>query len=288
MNTTPHPEIIQIETTIICNAECPFCPQNEVTRTPTLMKEEVWKKIIDETRGLGIVYRPFLINEPLTDKRMGDIMRYIRRDPTAKIELNTNGALMTGEMARTILDAGIDVIRFSIDGFSPETYLQSRPGVDYRTVVDRTVHFIELAGKTGGAGRIEIRMIDMDSNRHEQEAFKKFWSGCGAEPRITMLYRWPWEPGVVPVQLPCIKILKEMFFYVDGRATLCCWDTHERAIIGDVTASHTLDIWNGETNRRFRELLAAGRRKEILLCSKCEAYKDYDFEGFSAPEEGQG
>lgn len=279
-----HPEIIQIETTIICNAKCPFCPQHEVTRRPSLMKDDVWKKIIDDTRNLGIVYRPFLINEPLTDKRMGDIMRYIRKDTTAKIELNTNGELLTDDMTRAILDAGIDVIRFSIDGFSPETFAQARPGIDYETTIERTVRFIQTAKRNGGAGRIEIRMIDMDSNRHEHDAFKAFWSKQGAEPMITMLYKWPWEPGVVPVQLPCIKILKEMFFYVDGKATLCCWDTHERAVIGDVTTTDTLDIWNGESNRRYRDLLAAGKRDQILLCSKCEAYKDYHFEGFTSDD----
>jgi hypothetical protein len=273
-----HPEIIQIETTIACNATCPFCPQHEVTRRPGVMKEEIWKKIIDETRNLGIIYRPFLINEPLTDKRLGSIMRYIRTDSSATIELNTNGALMTDDMARAILDAGIDVIRFSIDGFSKETYAAARPGLDYAAVVERTVRFIRLAERTGGAGRIEVRMIGMESNRHEQERFKEFWARQGATPLITTLYKWPWEPGVVPVQLPCIKILKEMFFYVDGRATLCCWDTHERAVIGDVATTHTLDIWNGETNRRYRALLERGERSEILLCSRCEAYKDYPFE----------
>jgi hypothetical protein len=277
---TSHPKIIQIETNIVCNAKCSFCPQQEVTRRPSIMKDAIWKKIIDDTRNLGIIYRPFLINEPLTDKRMGRIMRYIREDPTALIELNTNGALMTESMGREILDAGINVIRFSIDGFSPESYAQARPGLDYDAVVERTVRFIETAQRTGGAGRIEIRMIDMESNRHEHEAFTDFWSKHGVIPMITMLYKWPWEPGVVPVQLPCIKVLNEMFFYVDGRATLCCWDTHERAVTGDVAATHALDIWNGEANRRFRDLLATGKRSEILLCSKCEAYKDVPFEGF--------
>lgn len=283
MNRDSHPYYIQIETNIACNATCPFCPQNEVKRRPATMRDDIWRKIVDETRGLGITYRPFLINEPLTDKRMGEIMRYIREDPTAKIELNTNGALMTEDMAREILEAGIDVIRFSIDGFSEETYSRARPGIHYDQVVERTVDFIARARRNGGAGRIEVRMIDMASNKHEQEPFKEFWAGHGAIPVITMLYRWPWEPGVRSVPLPCIKILREMFFYVDGRATLCCWDTHERAVIGDVATTHVLEIWNGPLNSRYRELLAEGRRDEILLCSRCEAYKDRVFEGFPRP-----
>ncbi len=282
-----HPQYIQIETNILCNAKCPFCPQSEVKRRPKTMEESVWKKIIEETRGLGIVYRPFLINEPLTDKRLTTIMRYIRKDDTAKIELNTNGELMTHDLALDILDARIDVIRFSIDGYSKEAFSQARPGLDFQKTVDRTVAFIQLAKERGGAGRIEVRMIETDYTRPDIDAFKEFWAKAGAEPVITMLYRWPWEPGVERVDLPCIKILKEMFFYVNGKATLCCWDTHERAVIGDVTREHTLDIWNGELNRRYRSYLAEGRRDRILLCSKCDAYKDYPFEDSSSSSHSQ-
>ena len=280
MNNVAHPEVIQIETNIACNADCPFCPQKSLRRRPHRMHDEVWMKIIDDTRNLGITYRPFLINEPLSDKRMGKIMQYIRQDDTAKIELNSNGELMTDDMARQILDAGIDCIRFSIDGFSEETFSQSRVGVDYERTVERTLNFIKLAKKNGGAKRIEVRMIGMDINRHEHEAYKKFWSAAGGIPIITTLYRWPWEPGVERVNLPCLKVLHEMFFYVDGKATLCCWDSHERAVIGDVTKQHVLDIWTGAINQAYRAKLARGARDEILLCSRCEAYKDRHFEGF--------
>ncbi len=285
VNRTSHPEFIQIETNLACNAKCPFCPQKTMTRRPRRMSDDVWTKIIDDTRGLGITYRPFMINEPLSDTRMGAIMRYIRKDGTAKIDLNTNGELMTEEMAMEILDARIEVIRFSIDGFSEETFSHSRVGVDFGKTVERTLRFIELAKKHGGAERIEIRMIDMEVNRPEQEAYKRFWSDAGAIPIITSFYRWPWEPGVTRVNFPCLKILNEMFFYVNGKATLCCWDAHERAVIGDVAKDHVLDIWNGEVNRRYRSLLARGRRDEILLCSRCEAYKDRQFEGFPAPSQ---
>jgi sulfatase maturation enzyme AslB (radical SAM superfamily) len=244
------------------------------------MRDDVWMKIIDETRGLGITYRPFLINEPLSDKRMGRIMRYIRQDGTAKIELNTNGELMTEGMAREILDAGIDVIRFSIDGLSEETFSKSRVGVDYRLTMERTQDFLKMANGNGGAKRVEIRMIDMETNRHEQEDYRRFWSEAGGTPIITTLYRWPWENGVTGVNLPCKKIIREMFFFVNGKATLCCWDSHERAVIGDVSRQDVLDIWNGAVNQRYRGLLSEGRRDQILLCSKCEAYKDEHFAGF--------
>lgn len=283
MTVAAHPSFIQIETTLACNAECPFCSHATLTRRPRRMEDWVWKKVIDETRGLGITYRPFLINEPLADHRLAEIIRYIHQDETARVELNSNGELMKEERARELLDAGIDIIRFSIDGFSEATFSKSRVGLDYNLTVERVTRFLELAQQAGSTAHIEVRMIAMDYNQHEQEAFVNYWEKAGAIAVITDLYIWPWEMGVKPVQLPCKKVLKEMFFFVNGKASLCCWDSHERGVVGDVTREHVLDIWNGELNRRYRGLLAEGRRSDLLLCSNCEAYKTHHFEGFPAP-----
>src|SRR5262245_6110107 len=122
----PFPQTIQIETTIMCNAACGFCPHHKMTRRPFVMEDWVWKKIIDESRGRHVTYRPFLINEPFTDKRMPEIVRYIKQDPTARVEFNTNGELLKEELAVKILEAGVDVMRFSIDGLSKEPFEKAR------------------------------------------------------------------------------------------------------------------------------------------------------------------
>ena len=94
------PKIIQFETNLICNSKCDFCPQQDAVRKLKVMPPETWKKIIDESRNKGITYRPFMVNEPLADKRIIEIIRYIKKDKTAKVELNSNGGLLTGEMGR--------------------------------------------------------------------------------------------------------------------------------------------------------------------------------------------
>ena len=68
-----------------------------------------------------------------------------------------------------------------------------------------------------------------------------------------------------------------MFFYVDGRATLCCWDTNERQIVGDVKTESVMEIWESEIMKECRNLLDQGKREEINLCSRCDAYEHRDF-----------
>ena len=51
---------------------------------------------------------------------------------------------------------------------------------------------------------------------------------------------------------PCLKILDEMFFYTNGNATICCWDVHEHAVIGNVLEQSVL----GDLERPRRALPA--------------------------------
>jgi len=277
------PRALQIETNLACNAKCPFCPYSHLERGPKFMEDWIWKKIVDETRGLGIIYRPFLINEPLSERRLATIMRYIKEDATAKVEINSNAGLMTEKRALEVLDAGLDIARFSVDGFSRETYEPARPGVDYDAVVRNVNRFVELRDKGNYACTVEVRMIDMPENRHEHTAYVDYWKPRVDEVLIVPLYRWPWEGQEKPVLKPCLKILDEMFFYTDGSAPLCCWDSAGRGIIGDVKKESVLDIWNGVTMRAMRDLLDRGRRDLIHLCSRCDAYADVKFVGFDAP-----
>ncbi|MDD4857331.1 MAG: radical SAM protein [Candidatus Krumholzibacteria bacterium] len=280
MKLPAQPRYIQIETIIGCDAECPFCPQKQIDRKPVIMPETTWKKIIDDTRGLGITYRPFLQNEALIDKRLARIVAYIKEDATARVEINTNGSLLDEKRGLELIEAGIDIVRFSIDAFSSETFAKCRVGLDYRKVVDNINRFIALPARSRRGVVTEVRMIDMDSSRHEQRDFIEYWSKRADRALIVPLYNWPWDEGVRMVRKPCIKMREEMFFYTDGRAVLCCWDIAGRASIGNVNGESVLEIWNGAARREFAEYLSRGEREKILLCSRCDAYRDRHFDGF--------
>ena len=280
------PRYIQLETVTKCNAECPFCPQHEIVRSPARMPEATWKKIVDDTRGWGVTYRPFLTNEPFVDKRQAEITRYIKEnDPTARVEYNTNGELMTEDLGRALLEAGVDIVRFSIDGFSPETYEPSRVGIPYAKVLERTTRFLEIWDAEGWRDKVftEVRMIEVPENRHEIDAYRAYWGPRCTEVLVTRLYQWPWtgQKREDVVLKPCLKILDEMFFYSDGDATVCCWDVHGRAVIGNVNRQSVQDIWEGHAAACVREVLDDGRRDLLTLCSRCNAYQDYDFSKFA-------
>ncbi len=284
------PRFIQMETVTKCNAKCEFCPQNEIVRDPARMPAETWKKIVDDTRGMGITYRPFLTNEPFVDNRMPEIVRYIKEnDPTARVEFNTNGELVTEQMSIDLLEAGVDIMRFSIDGLNRETYEPSRLGVNYDRVMERTQRFLQLWDEGGYRDKVftEVRMIEVPENTHEVQAYRDFWQPKCTEVLITQLYQWPWtgQKRHDVVMKPCLKVLDELFFYSNGNATVCCWDVHERAVVGNVLEQSVTEIWESYAANCLRDILDDGRRDLIHLCSRCNAYKDYDFSKFETGDQ---
>jgi sulfatase maturation enzyme AslB (radical SAM superfamily) len=271
------PKIIQIETCIVCNSHCVFCPHHEMERGPDYMEDSVWRKIIDETRGRGILYRPFLINEPFVDKRLPEIIRYIKEDPTAKVELNSNGNFPGYADLPAFINSGIDWIRFSVDGFSDESFKASGRGGKYEKIVENVRRFIDERNRLNSKCFIEVRMIDMPENKDLQKGFVDYWSQYADKATITDLYAWPWSGQTDCHKAPCPKIREEMFFMVNGQAILCCWDAFGRSDLGNVKTQTVEEIWLGEANQKYRSLLNQGKREEITLCSKCDAYQKYDF-----------
>ena len=281
------PRYIQLETVTKCNAACPFCPQNELDRGIPRMPDDTWQRVVDQTRGWGLTYRPFLTNEPLVDVRQAEITRYIKEnDPSARVEYNTNGELLTEKTGRALLEAGVDIMRFSIDGLSRETYEPSRVGVSFDRVYERVPRFLEIWREEGYEEKgvfTEVRMIEVPENRHEIADYRAFWEPRCSEVVVTQLYSWPWtgQTAADVVRKPCLKVLDEMFVYANGNVTICCWDVHERAVIGNVHEQTVEEIWTGYAANHLRALLDDGRRDLIHLCSRCDAYSGYDFSRFA-------
>ena len=74
------PEIVQIESTNICNAKCVFCPRDEMHRRQGVMAMDLFRKIVDECAQLGITHiRVHNYGEPFMDRRLTEKVRYAKQ-----------------------------------------------------------------------------------------------------------------------------------------------------------------------------------------------------------------
>src|SRR3954470_21621095 len=110
------PEIVQIESTNICNAKCVFCPRDDMHRRQGIMTVDLFRKIVDECVELGITHvRMHNYGEAFIDKRLVEKVRYAKQRGIREVGVISNGSLITEAVARGMIDAGLDAINISVD-----------------------------------------------------------------------------------------------------------------------------------------------------------------------------
>ncbi|MBI5049683.1 MAG: radical SAM protein, partial [Nitrospirae bacterium] len=137
------PAQVILEPTNSCNLNCPYCMvgmQNELTkkhgsaahnlmtRTLGFMTEETFNIVRGELKKFGIrkAYLHFQ-GEPFLNKLTPRFAIELKKDGF-EVGVFTNGQAFNDKNISELSKAGIDLIRFSVDGASEETYQQNRVG----------------------------------------------------------------------------------------------------------------------------------------------------------------
>ena len=90
------PEIVQIESTNICNAKCVFCPRDDMHRRQGIMTVELFRKIVDECAELGITHvRMHNYGEAFIDRKLVEKVRYAKEKGIQEVGMISNGSLIT-------------------------------------------------------------------------------------------------------------------------------------------------------------------------------------------------
>lgn len=103
---------ITIDVTSRCNLKCKHCRVNEIEYDMTLDEiEKVFKKLKDfKPRGVFISG-----GEPLIRKDIVEIVKKSKKLAPVTV-LNTNSLLLTEDLLKELIDAGLDYIQVSLDG----------------------------------------------------------------------------------------------------------------------------------------------------------------------------
>jgi hypothetical protein len=127
-----HPGRMFIECTAACNISCheAICaPETGITKTRQagMLDFDVFTKVIDEVGPSLYRIDFFNYGEAFLHKRAVEMCEYIKtHHPHIYLYTSTNGGAFTEESARRLVHSGIDEVTFSIDGATPESYVQYR------------------------------------------------------------------------------------------------------------------------------------------------------------------
>jgi radical SAM protein with 4Fe4S-binding SPASM domain len=267
------PDIVQIESTNLCNAKCVFCPRDEMHRRQGVMDLDLFRKIVDECAALGITHvRVHNYGEPFLDKQLVEKVRYAKQRGIAEVGMISNGSLITEELARGMVEAGLDAINISVDAAGKEIFESTRLNLDYETVVGNIRTLVRVRGELGRRRPRLILSFVRQNNSADEQAFIHEWGQVADKIHITELHNWAGTlHGRSDVQFPCYRLWQTFTVLWDGRVSLCCADYDGRNVLGDLRASTIAEIWNSPAYRAVRRQHLESGGPEI--CRSCDLPK---------------
>ena len=248
------PDIIQIESTNLCNAKCVFCPRDEMHRRQGVMDFDLFTKVVDECAELGITHvRVHNYGEPFLDKGLVEKVRYAKSKGIAEVGMISNGSLITEEIAQGMIDAGLDAINISMDAAGKEVFERTRLHLDFDTVIGNVRTLARLREKSGRKRPRLILSFVRQNNSTEEQAFIAHWRKKADKIHVTDLHNWAGTLNQESdVRFPCYRPWLTFTVLWDGRVSLCCADFDGREVLGDLRTSTIKDIWNGPAYRKVR------------------------------------
>jgi len=263
---------INIELTNQCNLACRWCAGTG-ERSQGYMDYDVFTSIFDQLRsGRVIVHEVHLYNvgESLLHPHFRKFIEYLGNlSNKPQTVLVTNATLLSDELIEAIITSkGIDMIQFSIDGGTKESYEWLRRGAHWENTLKNIECFLER-----NDGSVKTGLITIDINERFSDEFETLikivdffdfrpphnWTG---QEKLTDS---PIDSDINPH--PCWHIRNNLVILWNGDITLCCADLHGRGVVGNIKSDDIADLWKNERLRIYRQ--QQGRKKEIDLCKKC-------------------
>lgn len=108
---------IVVKPTLACTAKCPTCALrrrlHSAKKSGEMLGFERWREVFAEADHLGVSHLIISGGEPTLYEHLPELIRE-GKGRGWQVRVNTNGSLITYEYARTLLDAGLDIICISL------------------------------------------------------------------------------------------------------------------------------------------------------------------------------
>lgn len=271
---------LDIESVSACNLRCIMCPWHGAQFPEYNLKGrgelgymsmELFKKIIDEAAkyklpSIKLNYR----GEPILHPKLPEMIKYAKDKGVLDVQFNTNGLTLTEELARKLIEAGLDRIIFSVDGGTKETYEKIRVLSNYDRVSANIKRLVQIRNSMGlKKPSVRVQMCKQEENAHEVEQFVENWVdvvnrigfGIKKDPNLV-------EENVE--RFPCPQIWQRMMICFNGEVRPCCGDWNGGMAVGDVTKQTIYEIWHSDALNRIRQMHLEGRYKELPVCWTCD------------------
>lgn len=267
-----------IEPTTSCNLRCVMCPNKELPPEGRgSMDPDLFRKVVAEADGFAHEVNLTHRGESLLHPDFPAMVETARRAGLVT-KLHTNATRLTEALSAALLDAGLDQLTFSFDGYDRETYESVRVGADFERTAENIRRFLELKKvRQARRPRAILELIDFPDRPRDPAARRAFLARFRGLPldriRVKAMHNWA---GEVPAEAargrysPCTFLWASLVVLWDGTVLPCTQDFFGALTLGNVRENSLAEIWNGPRLTGLRERAARGDIDSLHPCAECD------------------
>ncbi|HDY69303.1 MAG TPA: radical SAM protein, partial [Actinobacteria bacterium] len=256
-----------------------MCPRQDLTRPVGEIDMELFSRLADEiSRQAPAEVRLHKDGEPLLAPHIFDFIETIKTvAPSTLLNMDTNALLLDGEKSERLLDSRLDVLLFSINAATAETYKKVRGSTKFDRVTANIERFLEMRRRRGYVWpTVKVQLIVMTETRNEIGLFKEQWGSHEVDVLLIPAINWgghrPEVQSLMEMparRYPCTFLFNSFSINWDGKVSFCNVDFNHLGVVGDVNEQSIQEIWKSPAFERYRQLHKQGRWDEIDLCRDC-------------------
>jgi radical SAM protein with 4Fe4S-binding SPASM domain len=291
------PIVVQMFPIYACNFTCRYCvfsvdkAKRGFISDKIVMEMDLYKRCIDEIAMLPDkvkVLRFVGMGEPLLHKNIAEMVEYaVSKQVAHKVEILTNGSLLTPKMSDSLISAGLSRLLISLQGTSSAKYKQvCGADINYDEFVGNIRYFYDHKEDA----QVHIKIIDyaLEGTEDEKRFYEIFGNICDT---IGIERAGPIFPGVdyetvlkgkdrafTQFGLPVseVHVCPQPFFTLqinpDGKV-VPCYSIAYPCIVGDCNLQSVGEIWTGRKFQDFRLAMLDGSKGVCETCAECNIIK---------------
>lgn len=271
------PFIVYLDPCGACNFQCVFCPCNtsdeRKAERHTIMQWELFERIVNDLEKFNgeikVIYL-FCLGEPLLNPRFSDMVSIIKQKQLCReVRIVTNGSLLTLEMSRKLIAAGVDLVRVSVEALDDAGYQSiCKAPVRFQTIWENIATFYRLSRGTTSKIAAKIVNVTIKNEKDVTRFYQLFEDITDFHYIENVEPRWP-EFDMPDVSSNSVSAIQscyqlgesrrictipftEMAIQANGNVCWCSLDWKEETKFGNAAHDSIYDLWHSETLRKIQ------------------------------------
>jgi MoaA/NifB/PqqE/SkfB family radical SAM enzyme len=278
----PLPSMMMIENTNLCNAECVMCPRELLSRKRGFMDFGLFEKIIREVSGLKRKPVTHLhgFGEPMLDQLLPERIRLAKACGIKHTYIVSNASLLSPEMSRKIIDAGLDKMKISFYGTNEESYNNTMKRLDFKVTFQNVKDFLRIRKEMKRRHpRLILQYLPTETNQARTDEFRALWEPlidkqAGDCLNVATLHNYgggrAYNRMGKKIVSVCYFPWTSMSVLWDGRVVTCCMDSNGVQVLGDLNSQTVKEVWLGPVLTGVRDDFRKLRYDAYPVCQSCD------------------